>query len=287
MSTATSQRRVSKVTTGLSVLEIVLADLRERHRHLSFMEYAMQHAAPSTSLCDRVEAAVEREMKGSEPREVRDTVRKRCHEALFLVNLVWACETCILQSQRADAMTVLAEMHEIQLLRMQFETKHGFGPEKWLGKLREWRRRVLDFAADRTGLQLAVDAFQDTYFAGQDILFADSRESLSATINLTERLAGIHETLCLDMKYLHKVPALARQLVPIELKAIEKAAKAKSGQHGRLLLDTARIDGLRAMGMGDGVDEVLRPYLKTLAADRSSPVAGAVIVTDAESEANP
>jgi hypothetical protein len=269
MSTSTKRRRVAKVAEGLSVLEIVLALLRERHRDGTLMAHTLAslQRPKSPTLCDRVEAAVEREMTEAHTQAIRRKVRERCHEALFLVNLIDACEFSSRESRRADALFILAQLYEIELLRTRLESKHGFEEGRWTKKVLEWRSRLLAFLADRKGHRLAINAFQNTYFAGQEILFADTRKLLDSVIDEAERLVGWYENLGMDLEYLHKMPKLAKELPPIAPREIETLAKGRSADTGRILLDTARVDALKAMGMDESAVEVYRPYLKELVVD--------------------
>jgi hypothetical protein len=98
-----SERRLSGISGKLSVQEMVLAHLREAHGHRTMDAHTkamFDYHGPT--LCDRIAAAVESEMKGEDRAAVRRVVRQRCHEALFLAYLAQECEFDLERGRRAD-----------------------------------------------------------------------------------------------------------------------------------------------------------------------------------------
>lgn len=258
---ATKAKRTSKVESKLSAKELVVAQLREAHRHDAMEGYAGEQLDfRGPSMCDRIAAQMKEEMKGEAPGVVDRQVRARCHEALFLAQLALAAEEVIQLGRRADALQLLALVHEFHLLLVKVESGYRFDEVRWTRQVSHWRETLVGFFGAKRGLAAAIKALEEEYLDGESMLYTETREVLATILSECQRLVSLYEDVVGEAQHRGGEELVGRIPPADARKELDDISRAASVSEGRVLLDRARVEALRAMGMDDAALDVYRTY---------------------------
>ncbi len=182
------QRRVEQLQRYLTLLQVVMIDIEEAHRHGSMVELARALANNTTRFkrVGTIESMVRAKHRGEGHESIREATRAAQKEAMFLNRLVvesWTSVLCNERAWRSDAVAI-GLLHSLvcEMAESEREPVESFGKT-----LDMWHRSA---TAHHEELQIELEAvrlIERKYFGGASILFPGDDRMLAEMIGNAEK----------------------------------------------------------------------------------------------------
>jgi hypothetical protein len=275
MSSETAKRRLAKLEGALSPRAAVLLWLAEAHAFPTLPAYASSLLGrpdaelPPKVIGARVEAAARVELRGLSPEAIKEEVRKRLRNALFLLELVLKINLETLARVELEELRLAVFTYQARCLQLEAEIPEyrdfPYGGRSLAERWGEWREDATAFIGGLYAAEEARLLLERRDLESRACLFPELASEWESLLERAEGLAGVYGLMSAEpgQEATKRGSRQARSGL-IDLDAVRAAARAEAPARAADLTEQARCATLDILDDGNAADSILERRVRRL-----------------------